>query len=194
MTTAMIPYRPMQDEYISLLSITQNPNHRLRLLEKINDIEYESRMRNELERYFFFISYYWSALGIPVGFFISDLLFLIGLKSVPTIGLSLTTTVAAGASNILFDGINGIFSGATSAYSYFTGKDSQAYQFEKYNLQTVADNTVGSVSNIIDTIVPLRTRLSITCGLILLCIYLHYIAIDILNNRRFVAKTLKYKT
>jgi len=194
MTTAMIPYRPMQDEYISLLSITQNPNHRLRLLEKINDIEYESRMRNELERYFFFISYYWSALGIPVGFFISDLLFLIGLKSVPTIGLSLTTTVAAGASNILFDGINGIFSGATSTYSYFTGKDSQAYQFEKYNLQTVADNTVGSVSNIIDTIVPLRTRLSITCGLILLCIYLHYIAIDILNNRRFVTKTLKYKS
>jgi hypothetical protein len=194
MTTAMIPYRPMQDEYISLLSITQNPNHRLRLLEKINDIEYETHMRNELERSFFFISYYWSALGIPVGFFISDLLFLIGLKSVPTIGLSLTTTVAAGASNILFDGINGIFSGATSTYSYFTGKNSQAYQFEKYNLQTVADNTVGSVSNIIDTIVPLRTRLSITCGLILLCIYLHYIAIDILNNRRFVAKTQKYKS
>ena len=112
----------------------------------------------------------------------------------PTIGLSLTTTVAAGASNILFDGINGIFSGATSTYSYFTGKDSQAYQFEKYNLQTVAGNTVGSVSNIMDTIVPLRMRLSITCGLILVCIYLHYIAIDIMNNRRFVAKTLKYKT
>ena len=193
MTTAIIPYSPIHDEYISLLTTTQKPKHRLKLLEKINNIEYETHMRNELERYFFFISYYLSALGIPVGFFISELVFLIGLKSVPTIGLSLTTTVAAGASNILFDGINGIFSGATSTYSYFTGKDSKAYQFEKYNLQTVADTTIGSVSNIIDTIVPLRTRLSITCGLIVICVYIHYIAIDIINNRRFVAKTMKYK-
>jgi hypothetical protein len=182
----------MQEEYAKILATISSPSKRLSIIERVEDIEYRRRMREEVNQYFFFISYYWSALGIPVGFFASELIFLIGMKGVPSVGIALTTTVAAGASNLVFDGMNGILSGASSTFSYFTGQEVKPHQFEKYKLQEVADNTVGTVSNLLDTIVPFRMRLSITFGLILVCIYIHYIVIDMMNRSRFAAKNMRY--
>ena len=188
METSLIPYRPLHDEYAKILRTTKSPRRRLSIIEKVEDIEYRRRMRDEVEQYFFYISYYWSLLGIPVGVFASDLIFLIGMKGVPSVGIALTTTVAAAASNLMLHGMNGILSGASSTFSYVTGKETKPLQFEKYKLETVADETMGTVSNLIDTIVPFRMRLSVTLGLILSCIYIHYIAIDMLNRARFMAK------
>ena len=192
MATALIPYTPIYEEYSRMLATTTSPKSRLSIIEKIEDINYRRHMREELERYFSFISYYWSLLGIPVGFFASELIFLVGMKGVPSVGIALTTTIAAGASNLVFDGMNGVLSGASSTLSYFTGQEAKPRQFEKFKLQTVADDTVGTVSNLLDTIVPFRMRLSITLGLILVSIYIHYIAIDAMNRSRFVAKNTRY--
>lgn len=188
METALIPYTPIREEYSKILATTRSPKRRLSIIEKVEDIEYRRRMRDEVDMYFAYISYYWSLLGIPVGFTASDLIFLVGMKGVPSIGIALTTTVAAGASNLVFDGMNGILSGASATFSYFTGKETTPHQFEKYKLQTVADDTMGTVSNLIDAIVPLRMRLSVTFGLILVCIYIHYIVIDMMNRSRFSAR------
>ena len=193
MTTTLIPYTPMHEEYSKILATTTSPRRRLSIIEKVEDITYRRRMREEVEEYFAYISYYWSLLGIPVGFFASELIFLIGMKGVPSVGIALTTTVAAGASNLVFDGMNGILSGASSTFSYFTGQEAKPHQFEKYKLQTVADDTVETVSNLLDTIVPFRMRLSVTLGLILICIYIHYMAIDMMNRSRFVAKNTRYQ-
>jgi hypothetical protein len=192
MATALIPYAPMHEEYTRILATTTSPRRRLSIIEKVEDITYRRRIREEVEEYFAYISYYWSLLGIPVGFFASELIFLIGMKGVPSVGIALTTTVAAGASNLVFDGMNGILSGASSTFSYFTGQEAKPHRFEKYNLQTVADETVGNVSNLLDTIVPFRMRLSVTFGLILICIYIHYMAIDMMNRSRFLAKNARY--
>jgi hypothetical protein len=183
----------MHEEYSKILATTTSPRRRLSIIEKVEDITYRRRMREEVEEYFAYISYYWSLLGIPVGFFASELIFLIGMKGVPSVGIALTTTVAAGASNLVFDGMNGILSGASSTFSYFTGQEAKPHQFEKYKLQTVADDTVETVSNLLDTIVPFRMRLSVTLGLILICIYIHYMAIDMMNRSRFVAKNTRYQ-
>ena len=193
MATTLIPYTPMHEEYSKILATTTSPRRRLSIIEKVEDITYRRRMREEVEEYFAYISYYWSLLGIPVGFFASELIFLIGMKGVPSVGIALTTTVAAGASNLVFDGMNGILSGASSTFSYFTGQEAKPHQFEKYKLQTVADDTVETVSNLLDTIVPFRMRLSVTLGLILICIYIHYMAIDMMNRSRFVAKNTRYQ-
>jgi hypothetical protein len=192
MSTALIPYAPMQEDYTKALATINSPKKRLNIIEQLEDITYRRHMRSEMERYFFFISYYWSALGIPVGFFASELVFLIGMKGVPSVGIALTTTVAAGASNLVVDGLNGMLSGASSTFSYFTGQEARPHQFEKYKLQTVADDTIGTVSGLLDTIVPFRMRLSVTVGLILVCIYIHYIAIDMMNRSRFAAKNTRY--
>jgi hypothetical protein len=192
MSTALIEYAPIHDEYTKILATTASPRRRLSIIEKVEDIAYRRRMREEVELYFAYISYYWCLLGVPVGFFASELIFLIGMKGVPSVGIALTTTVAAGASNLVFDGLNGVLSGASSTFSYFTGKEAKPHQFEKYKLQTVADDTVGTVSNLLDAIVPFRMRLSITFGLILICIYIHYMAIDMMNRSRFAAKNTRY--
>lgn len=192
MATALIPYTPFREEYTKILATTSSPRRRLSIIEKVEDITYRRRMREEMDQYFFFISYYWCLLGVPVGYFASELIFLVGMKGVPSVGIALTTTVAAGASNLVVDGVNGVLSGASSTLSYFTGKVGTPHQFQKYKLQEVADDTIGTVSNMLDTIVPLRMRISITFGLIIICIYIHYIAIDMMNRSRFMAKNTRY--
>ena len=183
---------PMDEEYTRILATTTSPRRRLSIIEKVEDIAYRRRMREEVDQYFFFISYYWCLMGVPVGYFASELVFLIGMKGVPSVGIALTTTVAAGASNLVVDGLNSVLSGASLSLSYFTGKEARPHQFEKFSLQDVADDTVGTVSKLVDTIVPFRMRLSITFGLILICIYIHYIAIEMMNRSRFAAKNTRY--
>jgi hypothetical protein len=158
------------------------------MVERIENIEYKRYVRQQAEIYFYFISYYWSFLGVPVGYVVSQVVFVIGIKGTPGATAAIATTLGAAGSNLVIESANTALWGAYKTMNFFTTTPVEAPQFEPYNLGKVAGNTVEEISTIIDTIVPHNIRYTTMLGMIVLCIYLHYIIIDWINRARFSVK------
>ena len=174
------------NQYRTMVQTITSPSKRISMVERIENIEYKRYVRQQAEQYFYFISYYWSLLGIPVGYVVSQVIFVIGIKGTPGATAAIATTLGAAGSNLVIDGANTLLWGAHGAFSYFT--TTEAPQFTRYDLGKVAGNTVDGMSNIIDTIIPSNIRFTTTLGMIVLCIYIHYIIIDWINRSRFAVK------
>lgn len=165
-----------------------SPSKRITLVERIENIEYKRYVRQQAEQYFYFISYYWSLLGAPVGYVVSEAIFVIGIKGTPGATVAIATTLTAATSNVAIQGANTLLWGAYKTMNFFTTIPIETPQMETYDLGKVAGNTVDEMSSIIDTIVPNSIRYTTMMGMILLCIYLHYIVIDWINRSRFCIK------
>lgn len=182
------------DQYKTIVDAIESPSKRIHMIERIEDIEYKRYFRAQAEQYFYFISYYWSLLGVPVGYVVSQVIFVIGIKGTPGATVAIATTLTAAGSNLVIDSANTVIWGAHGAFRYLTAaadKHKHTYaapQFEKYDLGKVAGNTVDGMSNIIDTIVPHNIKITTMMGIIVLCTYLHYIIIDWINRSRFSVK------
>jgi len=178
------------DQYKTIVNAIESPSKRIHMIERIENIEYKRYVRAQAEQYFYFISYYWSLLGAPVGYVVSQVIFVIGIKGTPGATVAIATTLTAAGSNLVIDSANTVLWGAHGAFRYLTtGADTHAApQFEKYDLGKVAGNTVDGMSNIIDTIVPHNIKIATMMGIIVLCTYLHYIIIDWINRSRFLVK------
>jgi len=171
-----------------MVQAISSPTKRINLIERIDAIEYKRYIRGQAETYFYFISYSWSLLGIPVGYVVSQVVFVIGIKGTPGATAAIATTLSAATSNLVIQGANTALWGAYKTFNFFTTTPIQAPQMEPYDLGKVAGNTVDGVSAIIDTIVPSNIRYTTMLGMIILCIYLHYIIIDWINRSRFAVK------
>lgn len=158
------------------------------MVERIEDIEYKRYIRAQAETYFYFIPYSWCVLGAPLGYVLSEVIFVIGIKGTPGATAAIATTLTAAGSNLVIDGANTILWGAHGTLRFFTMTSADTPQFEKYDLGKVAGNTVDGMSSIIDSIIPNNIRYTTMMGMILLCIYLHYMIIDWMNRSRFSVK------
>jgi len=175
-------------DYRSMVQAVSSPSKRIKSIERIERIEYKRYVRQQAETYFYFISYYWSFLGIPVGYVVSQVIFVVGIKGTPGATAAIATTLGAATSNVVIQGANTALWGAYKTFNFFTTTPTETPQFETYDLGKVAGNTVEGISNIIDTIVPHDIRYTTMLGMIVFCIYLHYIVIDWINRARFSVK------
>ena len=165
-----------------------SPSKRISMVERIEHIEYKRYIRGQAEQYFYFISYYWSFLGVPVGYVVSQVVFVIGIKGTPGATAAIVTTLGAATSNIVIQGANTALWGVYKTFNYFTTTPTETPQLEPYDLGKVAGNTVDEISTIVDTIVPHNIRYTTMLGIIVICIYLHYMIIDWINRSRFAVK------
>jgi len=165
-----------------------SPSKRIKIIERIERIEYKRYVRAQAEQYFYFISYYWSLLGVPVGYVVSQVVFVIGIKGTPGATAAIATTLGAATSNVVIRGTNTALWGAYKTVNFFTPISAEIPQFEPYDLGKVAGNTVEGMSTIIDTIIPHNIRYTTMLGMIVLCMYLHYMIIDWINRSRFAVK------
>ena len=172
----------------NMLEAIASPYKRIRMVEHIESVEYKRYMRAQAELYFYFISYYWSLLGFPVGYVISQILFVIGIKGTPGATAAIVTTLTAAGSNVVIEAANTAIWSVHGAASYVLSGTQPAPQFQKYDLGKVAGTTVNGMSEIIDTIIPNNIKITTTLGVIVLCTYVHYIVIDRINRARFEVK------
>jgi len=182
----IVLYDPSQ--YKTMVQAVTNPTKRMNLVERIENIEYKRYIRGQAEQYFYFISYSWSFLGVPVGYVVSQVVFVIGIKGTPGATAAIATTLGAATSNIVIQGANTALWGAYKTFNFFTTTPVETPQLDPYDLSKVAGNTVNGMSDIIDTIIPNNIRYTTTLGMMVLCIYLHYIIIDWINRSRFAVK------
>ena len=182
----LVLYDPSQ--YKMMVQTVASPTKRMNLVERIEDIEYKRYIRAQAEQYFYFISYYWSLLGLPVGYVVSQVVFVIGVKGTPGATAALATTLTAAGSNLVIESANTLLWGTYNTYSWFTATPVEPVQFKPYDLSKVAGNTVNGMSEIIDTIIPGNIKFTTMMGIIILSVYLHYVAIDWINRSRFATK------
>ena len=175
-------------EYRSMVEAEPRPSKRIKIVKHIESIQYRRYMRAQAETYFYFISYYWSFLGIPVGYVVSQVVFVIGIKGTPGATAAIATTLGAATSNVVIQAANTALWGVYKTVNVFTAPPVETPQFESYNLGKVAGNTVEGMSTIIDTIIPDSIRYTTMMGIIVFCIYLHYMCIDWMNRIRFSVK------
>jgi hypothetical protein len=175
-------------QYKPMIQSIRSPSKRITMVERIENIEYKRYVRQQAEIYFYFISYYWSFLGIPAGYVVSQVIFVIGIKGTPGATAAIATTLGAATSNIVIESANTALWGAYKTFNFFRPTPMETPQFEPYNLGKVAGNTVEGMSTLIDTIVPQSIRFTTMLGMMLLCVYLHYMSIDWINRARFSAK------
>jgi hypothetical protein len=176
------------NQYRPMIQAITSPSKRISMVERIENIEYKRYVRIQAETYFYFISYYWSFLGVPVGYVVSQVVFVIGIKGTPGATAAIATTLGAATSNVVIQGANTAIWGAYKTLNFFTTTPIETPQLESYDLGKVAGNTVEGMSSIIDTIIPHNIRYTTMMGMIVLCIYLHYIIIDWINRSRFAVK------
>ena len=176
------------NQYRTMVQAVTSPSKRITMVERIENIEYKRYIRGQAEQYFYFISYYWSFLGVPVGYVVSQVVFVIGIKGTPGATAAIATTLGAATSNVVIQGANTAIWGAYKTFNFFTTTPIEAPQLEPYDLGKVAGKTVEGMSSIIDTIVPTNIRYTTMLGMIVICIYLHYIVIDWINRSRFSVK------
>ena len=176
------------NQYRTMVQAITSPSKRINMVERIENIEYKRYVRAQAEQYFYFISYYWSLLGVPVGYVVSQVVFVIGIKGTPGATAAIATTLGAATSNIVIQGANTALWGAYKTFNFFTTTPVETPQMEPYDLSKVAGNTVNGMSTIIDTIIPHNIRFTTMLGMMVLCIYLHYIIIDWINRSRFAVK------
>ena len=174
-------------DYRNMVKSIASPTKRIAMAERIEDIEYKRYVRAQAETYFYFISYYWSFLGVPVGYVVSQVVFVIGVKGTPGATAAIAMTLGAATSNVAIQGANTAIWIAYKTLNLFTTPP-EAPQLEPYDLGKVAGKTVEGMSTIIDTIVPHNIRYTTMLGMIVICIYLHYIIIDWMNRARFLVK------
>lgn len=182
----LVLYDPSQ--YKMMVQTVTSPTKRMNLVERIENMEYKRYIRAQAEQYFYFISYYWSLLGIPVGYVVSQVVFVIGIKGTPGATAAIATTLGAATSNLVIQGANTALWGAYKTFNFFATTPVEPPQLDPYNLSKVAGNTVNGMSDIIDTIVPSNIRYTTMLGMMVFCIYLHYIIIDWINRSRFATK------
>ncbi len=176
------------NQYKNMIQTVTSPTKRMNLVQRIEDMEYKRYIRAQAEQYFYFISYYWSLLGLPVGYVVSQVVFVIGVKGTPGATAAIATTLGAATGNVVIQGANTALWGVYKTFNFFTTTPVEAPQLEPYNLSKVAGNTVNGMSDIIDTIVPHNIKITTMLGMMVLCMYLHYVAIDWINRSRFAAK------
>jgi len=176
------------NDYKTMVHAIESPSKRISMVERIENIEYKRYIRGQAEQYFYFISYYWSFLGVPVGYVVSEVIFVIGIKGTPGATAAIATTLGAATSNVAIQGANTVLWSAYKTLNFFTTTPVETPQLEPYDLGKVAGNTVDGMSTIIDTIVPHTIRYTSMLGMIVLCMYLHYIMIDWINRSRFSVK------
>lgn len=175
-------------DYRNIVKTIASPSKRISMVERIENIEYKRYVRIQAETYFYFISYYWSLLGVPVGYVVSQVVFVIGVKGTPGATAAIATTLGAATSNVVIQGANTALWGAYKTLNFFTTTPVETPQLEPYDLSKVAGSTVEGMSTIIDTIVPHNIRYTTMLGMIVLSMYLHYIIIDWINRSRFAVK------
>jgi hypothetical protein len=175
-------------QYKPMIQAITSPTKRIAMVERIETIEYKRYIRQQAETYFYFIPYSWSLLGIPTGYVVSQVVFVIGIKGTPGATAAIATTLGAATSNVAIQGANTVLWSAYKTLNLFTTTPVETPQLEPYNLGKVAGNTVDGVSNIIDIIVPPNIRFATLLGIILICTYMHYMAIDWINRSRFAVK------
>jgi hypothetical protein len=176
------------NQYRAMVQAITSPSKRMTMVERIEQIEYKRYVRAQAEQYFYFISYYWSFLGVPVGYVASQVVFVIGIKGAPGATAAIATTLGAATTNVAIQGANTVIWSAYKTFNFFRTAPVEAPQLEPYDLGKVAGNTVDGMSTIIDTIVPQNIRYTTMLGMIVLCMYLHYIIIDWINRSRFAVK------
>jgi len=176
-------------QYKKVIQAIPSPSKRINMVQRIENMEYKRYIREQAELYFYFISYYWSLLGLPVGYVISQVIFIVGVKGTPGATAAILTTATAATSNVAIEGANAFLWGAHKTYTFFFKSSTyESPRFEKYDLHKVAGNTVDGISNIIDTIIPDSMKLTTVLGMMVFCTYLHYIIIDWINRSRFHIK------
>jgi len=175
-------------QYKTMVQAITSPSKRMKMVEQIESMEYKRYIRQQAEQYFYFISYAWSFLGVPVGYVVSQVIFVIGIKGTPGATAAIATTLTAAGSNLAIEGVNTLLWSVHSVFNYVSSSTHPAPQFERYKLAAVAGNTVNGMSDIIDMIIPNDIKFTTMLGMIVVCTYLHYIIIDWVNRSRFSMK------
>ena len=162
------------NSFNKMFTKTKDPMKQLLIIEKMQDIQYkhhertnEIRNREITNNNLSFISEWWTVIGIPLGYFLSHVIILIGWKSVPSVTVGAVAAGAIVAKNWIGYNLFGLKSDSNSS---------------------TASKVTSNVADFMDSLIPIEIRVAIIGASILVCTCFVYYMIHKMNTARAVAR------